>query len=375
MAKPKVAKGQAKNVSKTIAVDIGSKNIKILRGTLNKNGTVSISDVIIEPTPEGCIENGYVKSQTDLNLFLRALIGKNDMSKCDAHVVVRSSDIVTREISVPAVKGFKLKKLIENEIVTVFGNTADYYTDYVANGTEVVDYQTLHKLSAYAVPKEIVSSYMDVINSADAKPAVFDVHRNVISKLLADGNVSINQEPISGKTVLLVDIGASYMDIDLIIDGVDVYKRSVSIADDVKASEDTTSSSASMEDQIDALYSGGSEYDGYEGYESYDGYEYGSGNDDYMYGSGNQSKISPVLSRANEEIYKIMQFALQKYSNKPVTKIYLYGGNSRLQGLDQYLSTALEVAVDKICSISNVEISSDVNLADVLIAAGSLIRK
>jgi Tfp pilus assembly PilM family ATPase len=66
---------------------------------------------------------------------------------------------------------------------------------------------------------------------------------------------------------------------------------------------------------------------------------------------------------------------MQKYGNKPVTNIYLYGGNSRIQGLDQYLSTALEVTVDKVCSISNVEVSTDVNLADILIAAGSLIRK
>lgn len=364
------AKAPAK--SKTIAVDIGSKNIKIVRGTLNKNGTVNISDVIIEPTPEGCIDNGYVKGQTDLNLFLRALIGKNEMSKCDAHVVVRSSDIVAREISVPSVKGGKMRKLIENEIVTVFGNTADYYTDYVATGTEVVDYKTVHKLYAYAVPKEIVTSYMDVVNSSDIKPAIFDVHRNVISKLVS-GNVSINQESIAGKTILLVDIGASYMDIDLIIEGNDVYKRSISIADDVKSSEDTTTSSDSLEDQIDAMYNSGESV--YEGYEGYEGYEYDSGGDDYMYGSSSRSNISPVFSRANEEIYKIMQFALQRYGNKPVTNIYLYGGNSRLQGLDQYLSTTLEVTVDKVCSISNIEVSSDVNLADVLIAAGALIRK
>jgi Tfp pilus assembly PilM family ATPase len=95
-----------------------------------------------------------------------------------------------------------------------------------------------------------------------------------------------------------------------------------------------------------------------------------------MYGSNmSGGRISPLFSRANEEIYKIMQFALSKYGNKPVTNIYLYGGNSRLQGLDQYLSTALEVTVDRICSISSVDISSEVNLADVLIAAGSLIRK
>lgn len=366
-------KGQAK-LSKTIAVDIGTKNIKIVRGTANKNGTVSITDVIIEPTPEGCIENGYVKSQTDLNLFLRALIGKNNMGKCEANVVVRSSDIVAREITVPAIKGPKIRKLIDNEITTVFGNTADYYTDYVATGTEVVDYKTLNKLYAYAVPKEIVTTYNDVINSSDLKPSNFDVHRNALTKLL-DNKATVNLESIEGKTVLFVDMGAAYMDIDLVIDGVDVYKRSVSIADDVSASADSTSDSTSMEDQIDAMYNNSdSGYEGYEGYDGYEGYEGYDSGDDYMSASG-RNKISPVLSRANEEIYKIMQFALAKYGNKPVTNIYLYGGNSRIAGLDQYLSTALEVTVDKVSSISNVEVGADVNLADILIAAGALIRK
>jgi type IV pilus assembly protein PilM len=373
MAKP--AESKAKGLSKTVAIDIGSKNIKIVRGTYGKNGVVNITDVIVEPTPEGCMENGYIKSQTDLNLFLRALIGKNDMAKCDAYAAVRSSDVVAREISVPAVKGLKIKKLIQNEIVTVFGNTADYYTDYVVTGTETVDYKTMHKIMAYAVPKEIVANYSDVLQSSDVKPTVLDVHRNIISKLI-DSKVSINQESLAGKVVLLVDMGASYMDIDLVIDGVDVYKRTVSIADDVKASEDTeqgASEAGSLDDQIDAMYnSDGNNYE-YENYEGYEGYDYNS--DDYMYGSASRSQISPVFTRANEEIYKIMQFAMQKYGNKPVSNVYLYGGNSRIQGLDQYLSTALEVTVDRVCSISNVEISSDVNLADVLIAAGSLIRK
>ena len=370
-------KGQAKNVSKTIGLDIGSKNIKIVRGSCGKNGVVSVSEVVVEPTPESSMENGYVKNQTDLNLFLRALIGKNGMTKCEANIAARCSDIVTREITVPAIKGPKIKKLIENEIITVFGNTADYYTDYVLTSTDVVDYKTVHKLTAYAVPKELVTVYSDVLNSSDLKPANMDVHRNIISKLVGTDNAAINGESISGKAFIMVDMGASFMDIDLIVDGVDVYKRSVSIADDVKASDN--SSQSSMDSEIDALYNnsayGGYEgYEGYEGYDGYEGYEYGD-NDGYMYGSDMSSRISPVFTRANEEIYKIIQFALSKYGNKPVSNIYLYGGNASLSGLDQYLSTTLEVKSEKIYSMSAIEIDPDINLADVLIAAGSLIRK
>ena len=54
---------------------------------------------------------------------------------------------------------------------------------------------------------------------------------------------------------------------------------------------------------------------------------------------------------------------------------YNYGGNSRINGLDQYLETTLGVKVERVCSMSNIDISLDVNIADILLAAGSLLRR
>ncbi|MBQ8940944.1 MAG: pilus assembly protein PilM [Firmicutes bacterium] len=361
-----MAKKEAK--SNRVAIDIGSKTIKIVRGSADKNGNVKITDVIVEPTPEATMENGYIKSQMDLGPYLNGLFGKNDMSKCSCNAVARSTEIVAREISVPAIKGPKLLKLVRNEVVTTFGNTADYYTDYTLVGEATEDYSKVYKLMAYAAPKDMVVSYQDVLKTADVKPASFDPHRNVVYKLLARPDLMVNQEAVKDKVMIFVDLGGTYMDIDLISDGTSIFKRTLSIAEDLELSKDYGSSG-----QNDYLDDQASEYASYGGYEgSYNGSD---DLDDYMYSSGSREQISPIFTKVNEELYKMMQFAATRQGGRPVNQIYLYGGNSSIEGIDQYLSTVLGVKVEKIYSLSNVEVSSEVNLSEIITAAGSLIRR
>jgi type IV pilus assembly protein PilM len=355
--------------SNHIGIDIGSKTIKIVRGTADKNGNVKITDVVIEPTPEATMENGYIKSQMDLGPYLNGLFGKNEMSKCQCHAVVRSSEIVAREVSVPAIKGPKLGKLIRNEVVTTFGNTADYFTDYTIFGEATEDYNKVYKIMAYAAPKEMVVSYQDVLKTGDVKPATFDPHRNVVYKLLANPKLLVNQDPVADKVMIFVDLGGTYMDIDLISEGNSIFKRTLSIAEDLELSAEYGSNDSSN-DYLDDQASEYASYGGYEG--SYNGND---DLDDYMYSSGTREQISPIFTKVNEELYKMMQFAASRPGGKPVNHIYLYGGNASISGIDQYLSTVLGVRVEKIFSLSNVEVSGDVNLSEIITAAGSLIRR
>ncbi len=350
-----------------IAVDIGSKTIKVVRGSADKSGHIKITDVVIESTPEACMDNGYIKSQMDLGPFLNGLFGKNGMSKCSCNVVARSTEIVAREISVPAIKGPKLGKMIRNEVVTTFGNTADYFTDYSIIGEATEDYSKIYKIMAYAAPKDMVVSYQDVLKTGDVKPVTFDPHRNVVFKLLANPDLKINQESVKDKVMIFVDLGGTYMDIDLIADGTSIFKRTLSIAEDLELSADyNTGESDYLDDQA-------SEYASYGGYEG--GYNGSDDLDDYMYSSSSREQISPIFTKVNEELYKMMQFSATRQGGKPVNQIYLYGGNSSINGIDQYLSTVLGVKVEKIFSLSSIEVASDINLSEIITAAGSLIRR
>ena len=343
-----------------VVLDIGKKNVKILKGQVNKKNNIVITDVAIEPTPEGAVENGQIKNHTELSLFLRSIISKHNMGKQNCYVNVRSSDIAAREFTVPAIKGNKLVKVIQNEIDSFFGNTSDYYVDYAITDTVVVDYKNLHKVMAYAVPKNIVISYYDLLNTIDLRPVAFDVHRNALSKLLKD-NVLINQAAVTDKVMIFVDLGGAYMDLDLVVDNKSVFKRSVPIEEELNMDDDTSAGFTSDYESVQ---------DSDDGYSSYLNSDLMSDYGDY----GASSGVSPVFVKANEELYKMMQFAISREGGKPVTNIYLYGGNSRLKGLDQYLATTLDVGVEKIFNVSNIEVAVEADVSDIIIASGSFIR-
>jgi type IV pilus assembly protein PilM len=346
-----------------VVIDIGSKYVKILKGSMTKKGTVLITNCIIEEVPEGAMENGYIKSQTDLVLFLRNLIGKAGFEKSQCYVTVRSSDIVAREITVPELSPFKLKKVINNEIAAVFGNTSDYYIDYFVSEKVLVDYKSLLKITAYAVPKGLVFSYYETLSMIGLKPIAFDVHRNSIHKLF-DKNVLINNASVAEKVMVFVDLGASYMDLDLVIEGNTVFKRSVPIGDELNTDDDFGSGFTQDYD----TNSDNNEYNSYLSSEM--------SMNDYLYSDGSDnSSVTPLFAKVNEELYKMLQYAVSRESGKSVTNVYLYGGNSRTQGLDQYLSASLDVPVEKIISVSNIETALELNVADIAAAAGSIIRK
>lgn len=355
--------GLGKNSSgKIISLDIGSKNVKIVKGNINKKGGVTVSNCIIEPTPDACIENGYIKNQSDLGVFLRSVISKYNLNKYNCYLSVKSSDIISREIEVPVIKEPKLTKVIKNEISNVFVNSSDFYIDYLISETKVIDYKNIYKILAYAVPKNMVYSYYELISSCDIKPIVFDVHRNSIHKIFKK-DVLLNQTPISDKVMILVDIGGTYMELDLIIDGNSIFKRSILIEDELEMNDNFSVSSFTEYETIPDA----NEYEAY----------INSGVNSFLYDDINSISnvnISPLFSKINEEVYKMMQFSVSRQGNRPVTDLYLYGGNSRLPGLDSYLSSSLEINVERIFNVSNIELNVEEDVSDILVACGSFIR-
>lgn len=346
-----------------IAIDIGSKYIKIVKGGINKKGSISVTDCFIEPSPEGAVVNGYIKNSTALISFLGGLIRKYNLGKNNCYVNVKSSDIIAREFHVPVIKGPKLNKIIQNEILSIFGVSNEYYIEYVITDTTVIDYKNIYKVLAYAIPKNMVLNYYELISAVNLKPVSLDVHRNSISKLFKSQSVRINNEPVFNKVMILADVGGSYLDLDLVIDSKSIFKRSVPISDELMMEDDITTGFANEYDSVPD----GNEYTSYLNSEM--------GMNDYYFGTQTVgSSVSPIFTKINEEIYKMMQFAISREGGKSVTDVYLYGGNSRMQNLDTYLASSLEVSVNKILNISDIELNLEADTCDIMIASGSLIR-
>ena len=78
-----------------------------------------------------------------------------------------------------------------------------------------------------------------------------------------------------------------------------------------------------------------------------------------------------------EEINRIIQFYRNKKVGNKVDKIFIYGGSSRLKGIDEYMAKALNIHVIKIKSMNNIILGKDVDKEQLdfyLNAIGAIIR-
>lgn len=338
-----------------LVLDIGSNKIKLVKGSSNKKGIITISDCYIEDTPAGFVNNGYIKNVSDFSFLIRNIVKNNKLNRNRCCATLVSPDIIAKEINVPVIKNKFLYKIIKNEIANTFGDSNEYFVDYSILGKEVVDYRNVYILMAYAVPKVIVQDYYDLIVNSGLKPSVLDVHSNSIYKIVKNGTL-INNDSINDKVIIMVDIGGAFININLFIDGKNIYKKSSSIIDE-------------LNNEKLELVSDFSEFEEDEKDTTFDIFE----KEDYSYFEDN-SQTNPLFSKISEEIYKMVQFTISRTGRRAVDKIFLYGGNSRIEELEEYLTDSLEIKSEKIKNVSNIINKTDADICDIFTAAGSLIR-
>jgi Tfp pilus assembly PilM family ATPase len=85
--------------------------------------------------------------------------------------------------------------------------------------------------------------------------------------------------------------------------------------------------------------------------------------------------LKPYFHKFNDEIRKIISFYNSRTSTSQVSRIYLFGKGSELNGLTEHFSKKLNLNVELIKTMSNISISkSESVLHGYINAIGALIR-
>jgi type IV pilus assembly protein PilM len=217
------------------------------------------------------------------------------------------------------------------------------------------------RLMVVAYPKYMAQAYLSLLEEAELKAENLDVNFNAVNKLLKE-NTLINEENFTlEETSALIDMGAESIDINIYKDGKIDFSRIISEGGkDIdrhiagKYDIDLEESEKRKKQYCDLLLS----------------------NEDFTLVEVNDL-IREIVDRWIDELIRIIQFYRNRKLGNNIDKIYLYGGSSRLKGLEEYMSRALNIPVIKINTMSNLVLGKDVNKEDLdyyLNAIGSIIR-
>lgn len=364
--KDKVASGKATYLGKgknekprnVVAFEIGSKYIKIVEGKYSKD-KLSVYKMAQVETPMAAIEDGAIIDERALVNVLQVAINQLGIKSKDAIVTSNSSSIIDREIIIPAVDESEMESVIKYEIQQYLPiNLDEYIVEYVVVDKLVDSEGPKLKVNVISYPKDMVNGYYKLIKSLGLNPYVLDVTYNSLKKIVNHTGIIKNNGQVGG-TVAFVDMGATSINVTIFkrgqLDFTRVIKSGGETIDQALSSRLDMSIKSTESMKIDK----GNLLDIQE--------------DDEV-----NTIIKETVDEMIGELEQILQFASNK-NGENVDEVVIYGGASKLRGLDVYMQRKLLKSIKRVFTLERIDMSTSAMpkepIGEYLNAIGAVIRQ
>lgn len=364
--KDKVASGKAAYLGKgknekprnVVAFEIGSKHIKIVEGKYSKD-KLSIYKMGQVETPMASIEDGAIIDERALVNTLQVAINQLGIKSKDAVVTSNSSSIIDREIIIPAVDESEMESVIKYEIQQYLPiNLDEYIVEYVVIDKLVDSEGPKLKVNVISYPKDIVNGYYKLIKSLGLNPYVLDVTYNSLKKIVNHTGMIKNGGQVTG-TVAFVDMGATSINVT-------IFKRGqLDFTRIIKSGGETIDQALSS--RLDMSI------------KSTESMKMDKGN---LLDIQDDDEVNVIIKETVDEMIGELEQILQFASNKNgenVDEVVIYGGASKLRGLDVYMQRKLLKSIKRVFTLERIDMSTSAMpkepIGEYLNAIGAVIRQ
>ncbi|WP_423236907.1 pilus assembly protein PilM [Clostridium diolis] len=341
---------------KVIAFDMGSSMIKIVEGMYYKD-ELTIDKYITLKTPKDAIVDGEIKKSEELFLKLEQVMKENGIKAKYAICTNNSTLIINREILIPKVEEEEMDTVVRYEIQQYLPiNLEDYILQVTILDEEETNLSKKINVRVIAYPDKIARGYYNLITKLNLKPYALDVNYNAINKFIncIDRNNEYEYNPKD--SVAFIDMGASFIDVNIYkngnLDFTRIIKAGGNDLDEMLVERNLVSS-----DKVDNFKVRNIDLE--EPFEPVNIY------------------VRETIDDWIEKIEKIIQFYKNKNMGDEVSSIIIFGGSSKLKGIDEYMTTKLGIKTKRKNGISKIAFKSSddgKSIDDFINVIGSVIR-
>ncbi|HBB9210905.1 TPA: pilus assembly protein PilM [Escherichia coli] len=342
-----------------VSLDIGSSDIKIVEGQV-KGGKLKIYNMRKIKSPEEIIQDGELFNEESILLKLKEEMKTSRVRTKNIALVSSSSTIISREIIVPYVENNEeLKTLVNYEIEQFLAiNLNNYVIQFMRLEEVIVDEVRKEKIFTIIYPKNLIESYRNLAKKLLLNPYALDISNNSIRKLSSIADIYnvdlINKE----ESILYLDLGYKSVDLSIVnnnnlefirvmpIGGIEI-DRFIADLNGISMEEAEEIKKAQV--------------------------EVGKHRKENQLNDG----VVEVIEGWLEDLNRIIQFYTNKSNGKKISHIYLYGGTSKLRGIDEYIALKTGIDTTKIITANNIEFSKNINtttIEEYVNALGALVR-
>jgi type IV pilus assembly protein PilM len=291
-----------------IGLDIGSHSIKVceLKRTNATYSVVNLGSIVL---PEGAVEDGALHDPETVSKAITDLMKNLKIKHKKVAISISGYSVIVKKIHLAVMEEKQLEEYITAEAEQYIPfDIDDVYLDFQdlktnaegSNSTDVI---------LVAAKKEIIDEYLTMLKDLGLQPVVVDVDGFALENIY-ESNYPLNEN------VAIIDIGATKMNINIITNGISVIAKDLIIGSRQLTEQIASTFDISME-EAESLKIG------------------------QVSAEEKQDRIAKIFTSTCIqwvfEIKKTIDLYHSNKANKPLDKLILSGGGSKVTGLAEFL--------------------------------------
>ncbi|BCO10346.1 pilus assembly protein PilM [Desulfolithobacter dissulfuricans] len=343
----------AKKEKLITGVDIGSHAVKVCQ--LERAGdSYRLVALGCGALPPGAVEDGTLQDPEEVGRVVRALFNNLKIKSNKVGISISGYSVIVKKI--------QLEVMDEEELAEYIMSEAEQYIPFDIEDV-YLDFQDLRTASEenertdvmlVAAKKEVIDDYLTMLQEQKLQPMLVDVDGFALENIWHIASAS-------EENVALVDIGAAKMNINIIADGASVLARDIAVG------------SEQLTDQI--AHALGIDYDEAEKIKL-----------GLVPAGDREREISDIFTQTCTqwvlEIKKAIDLYLSNNPDKPLSRLVLSGGGSKVSGLKKFIGRETGLETVQFNPFANMKVNKkkidqeylDKVAPEMAIAAGLAIR-
>jgi len=312
-----------------IGLDIGSSSVKLVelrerRGhpVLNQLGIVSLA-------PETIVEGAIIDSY-DLVSAIKHLTSAHHIKNQKVAISVSGTPVIIKRLTLAYMTDKELAETIDWEV--------ERYLPFDLSEVNI-DYHVIRRdegknqleVLIAAVKKETIEEYLSVVTEAGLKLKVVD-----IDAFAVENAYNYSHESLKNETIILVNIGASLMNLNIVSSGEAAFTRDIALGGDNFTKEIQRQFGNTFEEAERLKTEGGLE-------------------------NSREIIVKNIMDTAKDsisnEILKSINFYNSTFEDKEVNEIILSGGTALMEGLVQHVQTSLNIPTSVLNPFEGIDIN------------------
>ncbi|MFL5424735.1 MAG: type IV pilus assembly protein PilM [Myxococcales bacterium] len=327
MAKSKLAVG----------LDIGSSSVKLVQ-LREKKGGYALQCFATSKLPPETIVDGALMNSAAVVQAIQDLLAEGKVKTKEVAIGVRGHSVIIKKIALPRMSQEELDDSIQWE--------AEQYIPFDVKDVNI-DVQILTPpeqdtgagqmdVLLVAAKKDMINDYTSVVAEAGLIPVVVDVDAFAVQNAF-----EVNYDVPRSETVVLVNAGASVVNINVLANGLTTFTRDVTMGGNQFTEEIQKQLNVSY-DEAEKLKVGGDQ----------------SQDSDSVVPQEVERVIQGVADQMAGEIQRSLDFYTATAADSHISRLYLSGGTAKIPALFKVIEQRVGVPVEILNPFKGVEVDN-----------------